>query len=250
MKNIPSLLLALYIAASVAACGGGGDASTFTPGSFEMDRFFSEIIDRTPRGLVTTTTVETRDPRSTVGTFVLQTRFSTDPVDASEITLTLPRPYGDSSVQIRNVGRAVYFLTVLLGEETGWVQLQPDAQGNDPLGGFGIANVLLVLDPDEFNPDDWVPAGQTRCRNSDCFVLDNDNDTGSRLHVHKITYAPMQLILNRAVADDNAPPVIIEISDWDQPADIETPTGAMPLATDDQLEAAVREVFATAGVTE
>ena len=253
-RLLPLLALAVVIAAAVTLCGGDDDVPATTrpapAGQFNMDRFVREIVNIPPAGLITETRVVNPGIGAPVAEFILRTRYSTTPVVASDITLTLPFDGGESSAVIRNVGGDVYFHTALPGEEHPWVKLAPDAEGNDPLGGFGIANVLLDLSPDRFDRGRWAAAGEAACRDRRCFVLQNVDQEDRRLHIDKGTYAPVQLVLTRDDPAGQAPPVVIEIHGWGEPLEIEAPPGDLAIATDAELEAAYLEVFLAAGVTE
>jgi hypothetical protein len=254
-RLLPLLALALVLAAAFTLCGGGDDdvpaATRPAPaGQFDMDRFVREIINVPPAGLITETHVVNPGIGAPVAEFILRTRYSTTPVAASDITLTLPFDGGESSAIVRNIAGDVYFLTTIPGEEHPWVKMAPDAESNDPLGGFGIANVLLDLSSDRFDPGRWAAAGEAACRDSQCFVLQNVDREDRRLHIDKETYAPVQLVLTRDDPAGQAPPVVIEIHGWGEPIEIEVPPGALTTATDAELEAAYLEVFLAAGVTE
>ena len=253
-RLLPLLALAVVLVAAFTLCDREDDIPVITrpatAGQFDMDRFLTEIVNIPPTALITETHVVNPGVSAPVAEFILRTRYSTTPVHASDITITLPFAGGESSAVVRNIDGAVYFLTAIPGQSNPWVRLAPGEQGNDPLGGFGIANVLLDLSPDRFDPSGWAATGETACRDSQCFVLQNVKQEDRHLHIEKDTYRPVQLVLTRDDPAGEAPPVVIDIYGWGGPLEIEAPPGDLAIATDAELEAAYLEVFISAGVTE
>ncbi len=243
MKTVLSVLLGLLAAASIAACGGGGNT-----GTFDMDRFFEETIDNPPRGLIMGADFETGYVASSVGIGAMWavTKRATEPVVATDVTITIEGAAGKSSIQYVVIGGGFYVRTIINGEASTWMRVPPDAQSDELSSVLEGTDAIEGLTAETFHRDEWIPAGEAPCRDRECFVLQHIDEAGRKMLIDKSTYAPIQLVWFQGPADSGVRGIVIEILEWDVDVNIKAPSGGVPEGTAEDVEAAFLAVFMAA----
>ena len=160
MKRLLSLLFALLVAASLAACGDDDLSSK----PFDMDRFFNDIASDPPQGIVM---VEFSHYEGNDGVFLDTTRESTlsiGPVVIGEDNYTIQTGGGESSIQTRRIGDVIYFRSDILGQESGRMKMAASDLARGELSVISNLEIDDIFGAEINGSRGWTPAGEAPCR--------------------------------------------------------------------------------------
>jgi hypothetical protein len=233
MKRPLYLLFALFLVAALTACGSDDSVT------FNVDRFFDQLVDDPPQGLVMVLSWESDSPNGDPYESIHEIKLGTGPIRKNEFTDTVRDAYGESSIQKLIVGETRVFRTIINGRESGWIKLSADDVSDGVLGGVENYDSGSWFGDEPERRQEWTSAGDAPCRVGRCFLLEQEGESTRSYLVDKSTYDVVGYFYAEEDTGGPTPELVNEIFNWGEDPGIRVPPGQLAEGTARDLEDAM-----------